>query len=247
MFGRSLVLLLGLALLFGALVVGCSDSDDDLGVTDSSTSVSTSAQSHTSTPPASVPTTSETPLVTSTSSEENALKQWDSPPEMIIDPARSYRAIIHTNMGDLTVALHAEDAPITVNNFVFLSREGFYDGVIFHRVMKGFMIQTGDPTGTGFWGPGYNLPDEPVVGEYEFGTLAMANKGIPNSGGSQFFICEADLSQRLPKNYTIFGHVMDNDDLVHEIASVPVTVQNGELSKPTVDVHIESIEIVEGD
>src|SRR5262245_38847802 len=106
-------------------------------------------------------------------------QQWSQPPAMSIDPARRYSATLKTTKGDLTVELFASDAPQTVNNFVFLAREGFYDGVKFHRIIKDFMVQTGDPQGTGAGGPGYRFADEPVTRDYEPGIVAMANAG-PN-------------------------------------------------------------------
>ena len=130
-------------------------------------------------------------------------KQWAQPPTMVIDPAKTYRATIETTAGTMTAEFFPAEAPKTVNNFVFLAREGFYDGVIFHRVIPGFVIQGGDPTGTGRGGPGYRFEDEPVTRPYVRGTIAMANAG-PNTNGSQFFIMHADYP--LPPNYTIFGH-----------------------------------------
>jgi cyclophilin family peptidyl-prolyl cis-trans isomerase len=164
---------------------------------------------------------------------------------MSIDPSKEYQATIKTNFGDIVVQLFPEDAPLAVNNFVFLARQGFYDGVKFHRVVKGFVIQGGDPTGTGTGGPGYKFADEEVTRDYIAGTLAMANSGS-NTNGSQFFITLADLSGQLPKKYTIFGLVTSGFDVVQEIGNVPVTgATSGELSLPTVDVHIESIIIEE--
>jgi cyclophilin family peptidyl-prolyl cis-trans isomerase len=130
-----------------------------------------------------------------------------------------------------------------VNNFVFLAREGFYDGVIFHRIIRGFMIQSGDPTGTGTGGPGYSFVDERVTREYVAGTLAMANAG-PNTNGSQFFV----MHQRrdLPKNYTIFGLVVQGMEVVDALANLPVTASpSGERSKPVAPPTIERIEIRE--
>src|SRR5436190_640595 len=118
-------------------------------------------------------------------------KSWRQPPEMTVDLARRYTATLRTTHGEIQAELFVEDAPVTVNNFVFLAREGFYDGVPFHRIIRGFMVQTGDPTGTGRGGPGYRFADElPKTLEYEPGALAMANAG-PNTQGSQFFICDA--------------------------------------------------------
>ena len=118
-------------------------------------------------------------------------KQYARPPEMAIDPQKRYKATIETSAGTMTAELSADEAPKTVNNFVFLAREGFYDGVIFHRVIKGFMIQGGDPTGTGTGGPGYKFEDEPVKRQYRRGTLAMANAGRNTNGG-----CGPRLSSR---------------------------------------------------
>ena len=127
-------------------------------------------------------------------------------------------ATIHTTKGDIDVDVFTDDAPKAANNFLDLARKGFYDGVIFHRVVPGFVVQGGDPTGTGRGGPGYQFEDEPFSGDYERGTLAMANAG-PNTNGSQFFICLADLAGRLPKNYTIFGSVRSGIEVVDKIAT----------------------------
>ncbi len=171
--------------------------------------------------------------------------QWSSPPSMSIDQGKEYQATIKTNLGDIVVQLFPEDAPLAVNNFVFLAREGFYNGVKFHRVVKDFVIQSGDPTGTGSGGPGYKFADEAVTRDYVAGTLAMANSGA-NTNGSQFFITLADFSGQLPKDYTIFGIVTSGFDVVQSIGDVPVTENAiGEPSLPTVDVHIDSITIKE--
>ena len=128
--------------------------------------------------------------------------QYDSPPATVIDETKTYKAVITTTLGAINVDLFTTEVPNTVNNFVFLAREGFYDNVIFHRVIPGFMIQGGDPTGTGMGGPGYRFNDEPVRRQYDPGILAMANSG-PNTNGSQFFIMHGAVA--LPPNYTIFG------------------------------------------
>lgn len=175
--------------------------------------------------------------------KEGDIMQWPAPPEMTIDPDKSYAATIKTNYGDMVVQLFAKDAPITVNNFVFLARQGFYDGVKFHRIIKGFVIQTGDPTGIGIGDAGYKFGDEKVVGDYYPGTLAMANAGA-NTNGSQFFITLDDLSGQLPKSYTIFGRVTSGPEVAQKIGDVPVTkASNGEVSRPTVDVYITSVTI----
>jgi cyclophilin family peptidyl-prolyl cis-trans isomerase len=168
--------------------------------------------------------------------------QYASPPELTIDTGTTYTATIRTNKGDITAKLFADEAPATVNNFVFLAREGFYDGVIFHRVIPGFMIQGGDPTGTGRGGPGYRFADELDAARsrgYKMGTLAMANAG-PNTNGSQFFIMHQDYG--LPPQYSVFGKTTDGQDVVDDIAAVAT----GPGDKPVEDVVISTIEISEG-
>jgi cyclophilin family peptidyl-prolyl cis-trans isomerase len=130
-------------------------------------------------------------------------------------------ATIQTTKGDIVVELDTAGAPKAATNFLDLARKGFYDGVIFHRVVPGFVIQGGDPTGTGRGGPGYQFEDEPFMGDYTRGALAMANAG-PNTNGSQFFICLENLSGRLPKNYTRFGEVTSGMDVVDAIAADPI-------------------------
>jgi len=157
---------------------------------------------------------------------------------MAIDPKKSYTATVETSAGTMVADLFAGDAPATVNNFVFLAREGFYDGVIFHRVIEGFMIQGGDPTGTGRGGPGYQFKDEPVKRKYNRGTLAMANAG-PNTNGSQFFVMHRDYP--LPPNYTIFGALRSGEDVLDAIA----TAKTGAQDRPVEPVSITSVTIEE--
>jgi cyclophilin family peptidyl-prolyl cis-trans isomerase len=164
-------------------------------------------------------------------------------PTMIIDQNKSYTAILHTEAGDIEVALNAKETPTTANNFVWLAKQGFYNGTIFHRVMKGFMIQGGDPKGDGSGNPGYRFNDEPFTGEYTRGTVAMANSG-PNTNGSQFFIMHANYP--LPKQYVIFGQVTKGLEAVDKIATAPVTTgPSGEPSKPVTPVKVTSVEIIE--
>ncbi len=142
-------------------------------------------------------------------------KRYSAPPAMQIETNRTYRAIIKTNKGDIHLQLNPAEAPMTVNNFVALARDGYYDGVTFHRVVPRFVIQGGDPTGTGSGGPGYKFQDESVRRPYKAGTVAMANAG-PNTNGSQFFICLED-QPSLPPNYTIFGDTVSGMDVVRNI------------------------------
>jgi cyclophilin family peptidyl-prolyl cis-trans isomerase len=175
-----------------------------------------------------------------------ASKSYASPPAMSIDPNKKYTAVIKTSLGDMTAELYPKDAPNTVNNFVFLSREGFYNGVIFHRIIKEFMVQTGDPRGTGTGGPGYQFADELTGPQtYAKGTLAMANAG-PNTQGSQFFICHGQRAETLPKRYSIFGKVTDGLDVLDKIAGVQVrNSPQGEPSQPIEPPRIETIQIGE--
>jgi peptidyl-prolyl cis-trans isomerase B (cyclophilin B) len=133
--------------------------------------------------------------------------------EQVIDPSRRYQATISTDQGDIVIDLDPAHAPVTVNNFVFLAREGFYDGLTFHRVVDDFVIQGGCPEGSGRGGPGYRFADETVVGEYGAGAVAMANSG-PNTNGSQFFICTVDDRRKLAKSYNLFGQVVSGMDVV---------------------------------
>lgn len=170
-------------------------------------------------------------------------KTYTSPPSMTINVESSYTAEIETSSGSITIDLFTDVAPNTVNNFVTLSNDGYYNDVIFHRVIKGFMIQGGDPSGTGHGDmgkyPGYDFEDElenPM--NYERGIVAMANRG-PNTNGSQFFIMHADYP--LPYQYTIFGKVTEGLETVDAIANV----QTGENDKPVDDIVILSVKITE--
>ena len=168
-------------------------------------------------------------------------KQYDAAPELTIDLSKQHSATLHTNHGHIAIAFPPEGPPQTVNNFVFLARDGFYDGVIFHRVISGFMIQGGDPTGTGRGGPGYQFRDE-LEGSpgYDRGTVAMANAG-PNANGSQFFICHADAG--LPHAYTVFGSVTSGLDAVDAIAASSTDAGD----KPHEDCVINSVTVTESD
>ena len=170
-------------------------------------------------------------------------KIYQSMPEMNIDTNMNYEGVITTTMGTMTVEFFTSDAPVTVNNFINLAKDGYYNDIIFHRVISGFMIQGGDPSGTGHGDmgkyPGYKFEDElNKQRAYEKGILAMANAG-PDTNGSQFFIMHVDYP--LPYQYTIFGKVTDGMDVIDKIASV----ETGEGDRPVSDVVIESVEIKE--
>jgi len=173
----------------------------------------------------------------------SAPKQFSAPPPLAPDFAsKKYTATIDTSLGTMKADLFATEAPMTVNNFVFLARQGYYDGVTFHRVINNFMVQTGDPTGTGTGGPGYRFNDEPVKRQYVRGTLAMANAG-PNTNGSQFFIVHKDYP--LPPNYTIFGQLTDGLDTLDKIATTPTGPGKGGQDTPKTTVTINSVSIAE--
>jgi len=144
-------------------------------------------------------------------------KQWSTPPEMAIDPKKSYSATFHTDKGDIVVSLHADKTPKTVNNFVFLARQGFYDNTIFHRVIANFMAQGGDPTGSGMGGPGYRFADEfhPTLRHDKAGVLSMANAG-PGTNGSQFFLTHVP-TPWLDNRHSVFGQVTKGMDVLMSI------------------------------
>lgn len=226
--GRASIV--AMAVLLMSLVVACGEESD--------------IEDPTSTNAASTATTTEsepTAEAVGTEPEGQDVMQWDSAPAMQLEQGRDYKATIRTNKGELVIDLFETEAPMTVNNFVFLAEQGFYTDVSFHRVISGFMIQTGDPTGTGAGGPGYRFADEPVTRDYERGTVAMANAG-PNTNGSQFFIMHAD--NPLPKNYTIFGQLISGLDVLDALATVPVSANaSGERSVPNEPLTMESVEI----
>lgn len=166
-------------------------------------------------------------------------QQWSKPPELQIDPEKEYRAIIHSDKGDIKLQLFSDRVPKTVNNFVFLARQGFYDGTIFHRVIANFMAQGGDPTATGTGGPGYRFADEfdLALKHDKPGVLSMANAG-PNTNGSQFFITHVP-TPWLDGKHSVFGQVVEGMDVL--LAIPPRDPQNTRAPA----VHIESIDIEE--
>jgi cyclophilin family peptidyl-prolyl cis-trans isomerase len=166
-------------------------------------------------------------------------KQYTSPPPMTIDTSKNYSATIKTDIGDIVIDLYADKAPKTVNNFVFLAKDGFYDGVIFHRVIHNFMAQGGDPTGTGMGGPGYRFEDEfhPSLRHDGPGVLSMANAG-PGTNGSQFFITHV-ATPHLDDRHSVFGRVSDGLDVLR---SIP---ERDPRNTDAPAVTIETIEITE--
>ena len=172
-----------------------------------------------------------------------AAQQWSKAPELAIDPAKRYTGTLETSKGSFEVEFYPDGAPKTVNNFVFLARWHYYDGIIFHRIIKGFVCQGGDPEGTGRGGPGYRFEDElPKPGRYEIGSMAMANAG-PNTNGSQFFLISGNDGARLPPQYSLFGKVVSGLDIVEAMQSVPT----GSGDRPKEDVVIHSVTVTESD
>jgi peptidylprolyl isomerase len=169
------------------------------------------------------------------------MTSFSGPPPMCIDPSKTYTAQMATSLGTLEIDLDAAKAPNTVNNFVFLARYHYYDGLVFHRIIKGFMCQGGCPEGSGRGGPGYKFSDElPAAGDYKVGSLAMANAG-PNTNGSQFFIVTGESGVGLPPDYALFGQVSAGLD----VAETMQTVSTAPGDRPNDDVVIESITITE--
>ena len=192
-YGTAVLLLTAVAALLTA-AAACSDEEE--------------------TTPTATPRGTATPGSAATTGP--AADQYATPPALAIDPAKSYVAVLETDKGTIRIKLLPDIAPQTVNSFVFLAREGYFDGVTFHRVLPGFVAQGGDPMGTGRGGPGYNLPDEFSDRPIDKGIVAMANTGQPNSGGSQFFITyvrRADLDGK----YTVFGEVIEGMDVAEKL------------------------------
>ncbi len=160
---------------------------------------------------------------------------------MCIDPAKTYSATMVTSMGEMVIALDPIGAPKTVNNFVFLARYHYFEGISFHRIIQGFVCQGGDPQGTGMGGPGYKFEDElPKPGRYEVGSVAMANAG-PNTNGSQFFLISGPSGVRLPPAYALFGKIVKGLDVLDAMEKV----KTGAGDRPLVPVTIESVTITE--
>lgn len=173
-------------------------------------------------------------------SAERQIK-FDAQPPMCIDVDKTYTAVMDTSMGSMTIVLDPKRAPLTVNNFVFLARYKYYDSIIFHRIINGFVCQGGDPEGSGRGGPGYRFADElPSAGEYEIGSVAMANAG-PNTNGSQFFLISGPSGAGLPPQYSLFGKITEGLDVLEAMQNVPT----GAGDRPKTDVVINSVTVSE--
>jgi cyclophilin family peptidyl-prolyl cis-trans isomerase len=242
-----------LALFFGIAFLTNDDSTDNASpVTTSveafaSTTVATgdatTVPSDTAAPADFVYGTTECPPVDGASTQT---QDFDDSFALCIDPAKTYTAVVKTNMGTYSAVLDATKAPGAVNNFVSLARNKYFDGTTCHRAIPGFMVQCGDPTATGSGGPGYKFADEfPAAGEYKIGSLAMANSG-PNTNGSQFFVITGDQGVSLPPNYTLFGQVTDGLDST--VAALDAAGNDDPSSNgvpPLTEIKIESITITE--
>jgi peptidylprolyl isomerase len=169
-------------------------------------------------------------------------QKFSEAPEMGIDTSKRYTATMETSMGTIVIALDAINAPLTVNNFVFLAAHHYYDGVIFHRIIKDFVCQGGDPDGTGRGGPGYRFADEPVKQKYQLGSVAMANAG-PNTNGSQFFLISGASGVRLPPQYNHFGQIVKGMDVLEAMQSVDTDRSD----RPRTDVVMHSVTIAVAD
>jgi peptidylprolyl isomerase len=206
-----LALLAAVALLALA-VAACGDDDEDVG--DDESLATTAPAAATTAPAGETSQPSNCPAPSGEAPVPDLNKQYDAAPEMTIDPAKLYDATVHTVRGDFVIRLRPDLAPQHVNSFVFLSREGFYNGVTFHRVLPGFVAQAGDPTGTGSGGPGYSIPAE-FQDEVGFirGVIGAARSQDPNSAGSQWFVTTGDASH-LNGQYTVFGEVTSGMEIV---------------------------------
>jgi len=213
------------AIALAPALAGCGSSD----------SGATSAAASTAASPS-------TPAKTVADATAAKVKSWSSAPPMTINTNATYTADLATSKGDITIALDPKKAPNTVNNFVFLAKHGFYDGLTFHRVIPGFVIQGGDPQGTGSGGPGYQFADElPQAGDYKVGSVAMANAG-PNTNGSQFFIITGSDGAALPPAYSLFGTVATGQAVANAISK---TAPAGS-EAPDPPVVITKVTITEG-
>ena len=228
---RTALGVLALATPLALAGCGADDSSTDETVADGTTSASASASDETAA------ATVECPPA---EGADERTTEFDSAPPMCLTPGVDYSAVITTDAGEVTVDLLEEKAPETVNNFVFLALNNYYDGVTFHRVIPGFMIQGGDPQGTGRGGPGYQFTDElPSAGEYEVGSMAMANAG-PDTNGSQFFIITGDAGVSLPPSYSLFGIVTEGMETV-----IAIEDDGSSQGTPSTTHVIESVEIIE--
>jgi cyclophilin family peptidyl-prolyl cis-trans isomerase len=240
----GVIVVIALAAAFGlSRLIG---RDSSVSTTDTTVPSDSSA---TTVPPTSVPGTAITGATPCPPADGAATRAsgFEGPPPTCIDQNKTYTALVETTAGNFTITLDPKSAPHTVNNFVVLSRYHFYDGTPFHRIVPGFVVQGGDPTGTGGDGPGYTFADElpPSKESYTAGTVAMANSG-PDTNGSQFFVVVGPEGEQLPKNYTIFGKVTSGMDVVTAISKLPTKDNgSGENSAPVEPIVLQKVTIAE--
>lgn len=233
-----------LALALPLALAGCG-ADEPAGTSADATGTGATTASTPASPSVSIPEREEIagpadPVCPPASGAEGRTRVFSAAPPMCLEPGVDYVAVLTTDAGPVTVDLLEDKAPETVNNFVFLARHNYYEGVTFHRVIPGFMIQGGDPKGTGSGGPGYEFADElPAAGEYEIGSMAMANAG-PDTNGSQFFIVTGDSGVSLPPQYSLFGKVTEGLETVRAIEA-----DGSAQGRPTTVHTIEKVEIRE--
>ena len=248
----AIILVVAGAALYGVSLLVSGGDDNDTAT--SATSVAPTAPATTVFQPTTVPgaaITGTTPCPNADGTSPRTIT-FAEPPPTCIDAAKKYTANVVTNKGEFTVDLDASKAPETVNNFVVLSRYHYYDGVLCHRIINSFVVQCGDPTGTGSGpNPGYTIPDElPAQGAYVDGSLAMANTGQPNSGGGQFFIITGEQGRNLPPTYSLFGQVSQGFDTtvraMEAAAGPPSSGPNDPGGVPTAEpIFLESVTITE--
>jgi len=172
---------------------------------------------------------------------ESQTREFDAPPPACLEPGTSYEAVVTTNMGEFTIEVDPETAPVAANNFVFLARNRYFDDTVCHRIIPNFVVQCGDPTATGTGGPGYTIVDEPPTVPYEIGSIAMAKTTMPDSAGSQFFVITGSDGASLPPEYALFGEVIDGFETTVEA----MTAAGSPSGEPNEPVEIQSIRIVE--
>jgi cyclophilin family peptidyl-prolyl cis-trans isomerase len=235
---RTLVAALAIVALVGAACGGSDSSSENSDSPDDSATVSAEDSAPSGDPAAT--NTADCPPAEGT---ETRTGQFDAPPPACLTPGVTYEAIVTTNKGEFTIVLDPESAPVAANNFVFLARNRYFDDTPCHRIIPNFVVQCGDPTGTGTGGPGYTIVDEPPApGRYQVGSIAMAKTIEPDSAGSQFFIISGSDGAALPPDYALFGQVTDGLDSTVAALDAAGTTGDGVPSEP---IQIQSVRIVE--
>jgi cyclophilin family peptidyl-prolyl cis-trans isomerase len=222
-----------------ALAVGCGSDTDPTAELPAATTVDTPAATTPAAPAADDTSDAECPPPDGT---DSPTREFDAPPPMCLDDGATLDAVVTTNVGEFTIALDPESAPVAANNFVFLARNRYFDDTVCHRIIPNFVVQCGDPTATGTGGPGYTIVDEPPApGQYEIGSIAMAKTPNPDSAGSQFFIITGSDGAALPPEYALFGQVVEGfESTVESMAAA-----GSSTGEPTEPIEIQSVRIVE--